>query len=248
VISSYSSKPIHEWILAIVFPAENLAIPITDVRKFQLFAVLTLDVIWLSRNKLIHEDIQPDPFKVSQQLHASLGSHLLAWKNASLPSLWLPPCVGSVKGNFDVAIRGNFAVVSAVLSDSSGEIFAAATLKLYSSDVLLGEASAALLATWLAWSYGLEVFSFEGDALLVILAINQLALFASWHFNSVILDICVELSSFRSWHASKVSRCANFCAHALVKLVAIYLVFGSIPLGSPILSSIWIRSRKDSPL
>jgi hypothetical protein len=84
--------------LLFVFPTEKLAIPITDVRKFQLFAVLTLDVIWLSRNKLIHEDIQPDPFKVSQQLHAFLGSHLLAWKNASLPSLWLPPCVGNVKG------------------------------------------------------------------------------------------------------------------------------------------------------
>ena len=66
VIFSYSSKPIHEWIIAIVFPVEKLAIPITDVRKFQLFAVLTLDVIWLFRNKLIHEDIQLDPFKVSQ--------------------------------------------------------------------------------------------------------------------------------------------------------------------------------------
>jgi hypothetical protein len=115
--------------LLFVFPTEKLAIPITDVRKFQLFAVLTLDVIWLSRNKLIHEDIQPDPFKVSQQLHAFLGSHLLAWKNASLPSLWLSPCVGNVKGNFDVAIRGNFAVAASVLRDSSGEIFAAATLK-----------------------------------------------------------------------------------------------------------------------
>ena len=66
VIFSYSSKPIHEWIIAIVFPAEKLAIPITNVRKFQLFDVLSLDVIWLSRNKLIHEDIQPDSFKVSQ--------------------------------------------------------------------------------------------------------------------------------------------------------------------------------------
>jgi hypothetical protein len=248
VITSYSSRPIHEWILAIVSPTEKLGIPIADVRKFQFFAVLTLDLIWLSRNKLIHEALQPDPHKVSHQLHASLDSHLLAWSKASLPSLWIPPCVGSAKGNFDVAIKDNFAVAAAVLSDSSGEIFAAATLKLHSSDVLLGEASAALLATRLARSSGLDVFLLEGDALLVSLAINQPALFSSWHFNSVISDICLELTSFRSWHASKVSRCANFRAHALAKWAATHLVFGSIPLGSPILSSIRIKSGKDPPL
>jgi exonuclease III len=248
VISSYLSRPIHEWILAIVYPTEKLDIPIAHASKFQIFAVLTMDLIWLSRNKLLHEALQPDPYKISQQLHTSLDSHLLVCRKAALPSLWLPPCVGSVKGNFDVAIKGNFAVAAAVLSDSSGEIFAAATLKLHSFDVLLGEASAALLATRLARSYGLDVFFLEGDALLVSLAVNQPALFSSWHFSSVISDICFELSSFRRWHASKVSRCANFRAHALAKWAATNHVFGSIPLGSPILSSIRIQSGKDPPL
>ena len=104
--------------------------------------------------------------------------------------------MGNVKGNFDVVIRGNFVVAVAVLSDSFGEIFVAATLKLHYSDVLLREASAALLATRLAQFYGLDVFSFEGDALFVILAVNQPTLFAYWHFNYVISIICVELSSF----------------------------------------------------
>jgi hypothetical protein len=135
--------------------------------------------------------------RISKSCLVKLTIAVCVYKS-SLPSLWLPPCVGSVKGNFDVAIRGNFAVATAVLSDSSGEIFATATLKLHSFDVLLGEASTAFLATRLARSYGLGVFSFEGDALQVILAVNQPALFASWHFNSVILDICVDLSSFRS--------------------------------------------------
>jgi hypothetical protein len=248
VISSYSSRPIHEWILAIVFPTEKLDIPTTKVCKFQFFAMLTLDLIWLSRNKLIHEALQPDPYKVSQQLHASLGSHLLAKRNASLPFLWIPPCVGNAKGNFDVAIRGNYVVAVAVLSDSFGDIFATASLKLHSSNVLLGEASTALLTTWLARSFGLDVFFLEGDALLVTLAVKQPSLFSSWHFNSVILDICVELSSFRSWHTSKVSRCANYRAHTLAKWAATHLVFGIIPLGSPILSSIRIENGKDPPL
>jgi hypothetical protein len=147
-------------------------IPISDVSKFQFFVVLTLDIIWLSKNKLIHEALQPDPYKVSHQLLASLDSHLLAKSKASLPSLWIPPCFGSVKGNFNVAIKDNFAVATAVFSDSLGEISAAITLKLHSFDVLLGEALAALLATRLAWSFGLDVFFLEGDVLLVSLAIN----------------------------------------------------------------------------
>jgi hypothetical protein len=48
---------------------------------------------------------------------------------------------GSIKGNFDVAVCGNFVVATAVLSDPSGEIIFAVTQKLFSSDVLSGEAS-----------------------------------------------------------------------------------------------------------
>ncbi|XP_059451038.1 uncharacterized protein LOC132181824 [Corylus avellana] len=166
VISAFSSKPIQEWIIAVVYPAEKLAIPSAEVRHFQLFAALSLDLIWLSRNKLVHEALLPDPAKVTQHLHSNLGFHLSAWKKASLPSLWIPPLVGCLKGNFDVAIKGNFAVAAAVISDSSGEILAAATLKLHSSDALLGEAMAALLATRLARSFGFDVFTLEGDALL----------------------------------------------------------------------------------
>lgn len=41
-----------------------------------------------------------------------------------------------------MAVRGTFVVAAAVLSDSSGEIITAAgTMKLHSSDVLLGEAT-----------------------------------------------------------------------------------------------------------
>jgi hypothetical protein len=48
----------------------------------------------------------------------------------------------------------------------------AATQYLFFSDVLLGEASAVLFATRLAVVASFDSFSLEGDALLVILAIN----------------------------------------------------------------------------
>jgi hypothetical protein len=147
-----------------------------------------------------------------------------------------------------VAIRDNFAVAAAVISNSDGEIILAATQKLSITDALIGEASADLLTTRLATFIGLGNFLLEGDALLVILAVNQPHIFSSWHFAPYISDIRLELSIFQSWNDSKVFRCANLHAHVLVKWAATHLMFGSIPICSPIFSSIRIKNGKDSSL
>ena len=248
LISSFAARPISDWIIAIIYPSTKLDIPFADTRNFQIYAALVMDVIWFSRNKLIHEAIQPDIPKIIQQLKITHNYHILAWQASTLSSFWFPPQQGSVKGNFDVAVRGDFAVAAAVLSDHTGEIIYACTQKLLSTDVLSGEASAALLASRLTASLGFSFFTLEGDALLVILTVNKPHLFASWQFAFIVSDLRLELSSFQSWNASKVSRCANFRAHELAKWAATHLVFGSIPLGSPILSSIRIKNGKYPPL
>ncbi|GLT62187.1 hypothetical protein SLA2020_348430 [Shorea laevis] len=48
----FSSRPIFVCVLAIVYPFDFLAIPRSEIRRFQLFAVLTLDSIWRARNLL----------------------------------------------------------------------------------------------------------------------------------------------------------------------------------------------------
>jgi hypothetical protein len=62
----------------------------------------------------------------------------------------------------------------------------------------MAEAAAAFLATRLAVSAGVRQFFLEGDALLVILAVDQPLLFSSWQFSSFISDIRLDLSSFLS--------------------------------------------------
>jgi hypothetical protein len=101
-----------------------------------------------------------------------LDSHYSTWHAVVLPSLWIPRS-GFLKGNFNVTIRDNFDVAAAVISNSDGKIILAVTQKLSNIDVLIGEASAALLITRLAASVGIENFLLEGDDLLVILAVNQ---------------------------------------------------------------------------
>lgn len=98
--------------------------------------------------------------------------HTLALRDAALLSLWFPPPLGSLKGNFDVALQGTFSVVAAVISDVLGNIIMAATHKLHSSYALIGEAFAALLTTRMAASSGCSNFILEGDALLVVLTIR----------------------------------------------------------------------------
>jgi hypothetical protein len=143
--SAFASRHISDWILAIISPVMMLAIPKFEVRKFQLFASITLDFIWMGRKKLIHDGIQPSPAKAIKQISYTLGLHCEAWSDSILPSLWTPPFAGCIKGNFDVAIHGAFFVAAAIISDKNGNIILVVTQKLTSSDALLGEASTALL-------------------------------------------------------------------------------------------------------
>jgi hypothetical protein len=43
----------------------------------------------------------------------------LAWVNAKSSSLWNPPLPGTVKANFDVAVKSNFAGAAMILSGGS---------------------------------------------------------------------------------------------------------------------------------
>jgi hypothetical protein len=59
-------------------PLNRLDIPTVDYCKFQLFAALVMDLIWQSRNKLIHDGILPNLALAIQQLKVTLQSHYLA--------------------------------------------------------------------------------------------------------------------------------------------------------------------------
>jgi hypothetical protein len=147
-----------------------------------------------------------------------------------------------------VAVRADFAVAAVVISNHAGDIIYAVTKKISTLDAAVGEAQAALLATHAAGSYGVGNLILEGDAINIILAIQNPSLFLGWNFANVIADIRLNLLAFPVWKAVKVSRCANVRAHSLARWAASHLVFGSIPNWSPILTSIRIKNGKDPPL
>jgi hypothetical protein len=67
---------------------------------------------------LIHEGKQPFPSAAIFQISNTFNHHINAWRDLALPTVWTPPVAGWIKGNFDVAVRGSFAVAAAVLSDT----------------------------------------------------------------------------------------------------------------------------------
>jgi hypothetical protein len=135
--SSFSILPITHWIKVLIKPHHFLSIPKEEVWRFQILAAVVMDHIWFSRNQIIHTAQQPEIDKSIKQIFTSYRAHLSAWHSSISISAWSPPPVGSMKANFDVAVRKDFSVAAAVLSDCHGCIFAAATKRLSSVDVTL---------------------------------------------------------------------------------------------------------------
>jgi hypothetical protein len=66
--AAFSNQPISSWVLAILKPYHLLAITRQKTHIFQLFAAVTLDHIWFSRNSLVHNAVQPEPSKSIKQI------------------------------------------------------------------------------------------------------------------------------------------------------------------------------------
>jgi hypothetical protein len=175
-------------------PITNYNNPKGEIRRFQLFATLTMDHIWFVRNKLIHDAVVPIPTKILKHLLFFVDMHISTWNDKALHSLWDPPPLGNINANFDVTVRGNLSVAIAIISDSFSNIIMAATKELLSHDILQGKASADLLASRLAVLSGFYNLFLEWDALLVVLAINSHSLFSSWSFSNIVSDISLVLS------------------------------------------------------
>ena len=155
----------------------KLAIPIQEVRKFQLHAAITLDHIWFSKDQLVHQARIPSLSCSLIQIASTMIDHCKAWTDSTLSSIWSPPLPGTTKANFDVAFSSEFAVAAMVVGDSNGNIIGAATKKILTKDVALREAQATLLVVHIT-TCGAYSLILEGDALNVVFAIQQPQLFA----------------------------------------------------------------------
>lgn len=87
----FESHPIDSWTKALLRPHCMLGIPIKVVLEFQITALVSMDHIWMARNKLIHNGTPPDPQPSVKLNKSSINHHLSAWKKSPSLAEWSPP-------------------------------------------------------------------------------------------------------------------------------------------------------------
>ncbi|GLT62172.1 hypothetical protein SLA2020_348290 [Shorea laevis] len=74
-MAAFEDFPISHWIKVILDPLKFLAIPKKDIRRFQLFAIITMDLIWFSRNQVVHNSQKLEVTSLLKQIKSALKAH-----------------------------------------------------------------------------------------------------------------------------------------------------------------------------
>ncbi|KAG6650574.1 hypothetical protein CIPAW_06G053200 [Carya illinoinensis] len=198
---------ISDWIEMIIHPGKFLGLQEQDCRRFQLYAVILLDLLWKKRNDIVHNHSTFSLEDAKKQLYTSYESYKNAWaeRNSTKSSsqVWTPPLVGFQSISFDAAVRDYFSVTSAV-RDHSGKILEICPEKIHSSVPLVAEAKAALLVVCMAGSS--RNMSIEGDAQSVFSALERKDSTPFWSISPIIEDIQVHAKDRQDWIFTKIHR------------------------------------------
>ncbi|XP_038708505.1 uncharacterized protein LOC120003559 [Tripterygium wilfordii] len=190
---------------------------------------ITMRLIWLRRNKFVHEGTLTHPTQVALQgmnLANDFKSAQVDGVNvqrdsvsSNLQQVWKGPQINLIKANWDAAIQSqnDRTGMGVVFRDASGEVMASSSLlRMTALHPSLAEALAALHAVKLALELGFTELIFEGDAAVVVEAINGSDVHrAIW--SPVIMEIKRLLRFLSSWKFVHIRRTANEAAHSMAK-------------------------------
>jgi hypothetical protein len=94
--------------------------------------------------------------------------------------LWIRSIASTFKINYDTSIRDTFSTQSTACRDSNGLVIQCLAQVSLPCSAIYGEASAAFLAAQLSLSLKHPSVIFEGDSLMVTLAINNPSITQDW--------------------------------------------------------------------
>lgn len=89
---------------------------------FQIFAVNAIDMVWAARNQIVHGRKRCEALELAYRVCRLNWEHRAAWQHKLQPARlkeWLPPPEDKVKVNVDAAIRESYAVIAAIVRDST---------------------------------------------------------------------------------------------------------------------------------
>jgi hypothetical protein len=203
------------WIKGILTPNISFGIPLVDLHLFQIFAAVLCDLLWFSRNQVVHKGVIPDALKLAENIKKVSSEHFATWslKKKVDKEKWSKPPPSFCKVNFDIAIREEFSTQAAVCRDSNGVILKVLSQIRPSCSPVFGEALAAQLASDLASSLKLDKVILEGDSSVVISSLQNPSCVLDWHIDLIIQDTISSFPTSSLWEARKINISANFYAH-----------------------------------
>lgn len=233
-ISAFQHLSIKEWIFLFLTNDTSLNLLKDQAHQFCVFAVVIMDMVWFSRNKMVFDGVMPEPKLLLSKVVKIAGEHLVASSkfNRQPPLLktWIPPPSPWLKINFDIAIRPSFSGLSTVVRDYLSNFVFAWTAKDVNLDPQVADAKAACLGLSESLKQGLSSTIIEGDAATVIAPLFDWSIAPPWSIEPLTKEARSLLSSFSVWNVCYVPRLANRAAHSLAQWAAFCNCFGSIPI------------------
>lgn len=132
-------------------------------KGFILQSALILDTLWWTRNKAVHEGINPDPLQIFKLVTRRFMKHCQAWEEKEIPlnirwvPRWVPQPEGTWKLKFEAACRNHCSYLAVVCRTRMG---------LFYSNPLVAEMKVALFACHVAGSLSNPKLMFKGDSMI----------------------------------------------------------------------------------
>jgi ribonuclease HI len=204
---------------------------ICDTQEFKLFVGITRR-IWKRRNAYVHEGSFVHPSSILEQAREELGAYEHAQgKDRESESLtapveeqpnqkWKAPPHGWVKANWDAAVEkktGRLGVGIIIRDDREECCAAKSWMRMGLLDPTAVEAMAAFLAVQMCTALGMQQVCFEGDARVVVDAVNR-GESSENHWGHLVADILIGLRGIHHWKMRYVPQGVNRGAHILAKM------------------------------
>ncbi|KAB1205959.1 hypothetical protein CJ030_MR7G016939 [Morella rubra] len=92
-IEVYAQLNIEDWFHIILNPKQSLGLPDSQYQNFILFVALLLDGVWFLRNKVVHNEGNPEPTIRIHDLQRRCAEHTFTWvaHTATVSNSWQPP-------------------------------------------------------------------------------------------------------------------------------------------------------------
>ncbi|KAL5582506.1 hypothetical protein UlMin_014948 [Ulmus minor] len=210
--------------LLVVAPADLISLLLQmeenlNCGNLLLFASILFDLVWKSRNEVVHGRCSPDPMVLLRQIIKAFNDTNCSLNRPSpLPAAWNRPPQDWIKFSMDAAVGVSCSCAAFVVRDHMGTLLFWRSSKVFSVDPVFVEAQAMLMAISCVVSMFAGCYCwFESDAKNVVDSILMPSESLYWPISTTSANCCVLLDYISTWHLSHAIRSRNVFTHNVAR-------------------------------